>query len=89
MKNIFKRTFFFVLAAVMMLSVFPAAAFAANDGDGDIVYHTRACIHNGHKLSSENANTAESEHFQLIWGDENNSSFSITSSCSRRAGRCI
>lgn len=73
MKNIFKRAFFFVLAAVMMLSVFPAAAFAANDGDGDIVYHTRACIHNGHKLSSENANTAESEHFQLIWGDKNNS----------------
>ena len=73
MKHTFKRIAFLFLAAVMIVTVLPVSVFAA-EGDDGIVYHVRPVYDNNRNtISAEKYNGAESEHFQLLWGNKNNS----------------
>lgn len=76
MKHRFKKPVMLLLALVIMLSSIPITVSADNGDDSDdIVYHVRPVVNSDGVtvISAEKYNAAESEHFQLLWGNENNS----------------
>ena len=70
MKHTLKRIVFLLLAATLVITALPVVVSAEDD---EIVYHVRPVVDGGRTISADNYHTAESEHFQLLWGDQNNS----------------
>ena len=71
MKRFLTKTVLLLLATVTVLSVMPVAV-SAEEGDG-VVYNVRPVHSGGNYISGENYHASESEHFQILWGDLNNS----------------
>lgn len=77
MKNITYRAVAFLLCVIILTGVFPVVVTAADDEAApiteDTVFHVRPVRDNGYVVSAEKYNAYESEHFQILWGNKNNS----------------
>lgn len=77
MKNITYRIVTFLLCVIILAGVFPLVATAADNEPApiteDTVFHARPVRDNAYVVSAEKYNAYESEHFQILWGNKNNS----------------
>ncbi len=75
MKHGLPKLLSLVLALVFVFAVMPLTVSADDENDEDIVYHVRPVVNSDGVtvISAEKYHAAESEHFQLLWGDQNNS----------------
>lgn len=74
MKKTIQKLTLWLLIATLATALLPVSVFAANgDSDEDIVYNVRAVVDGNYVVSAEKYNSYESEHFQILWGDKNNS----------------
>ncbi len=76
MKHRVRKMAALILSLVILLSALPLTV-SAEEGceDEEIVYHVRPVVNADGVtiISAEKYHAAESEHFQLLWGDQNNS----------------
>lgn len=77
MKSITYRVAAFLLCIIIFAGVFPVVVAAADNEPApiteDTVFHVRPVKDNGYVVSAEKYNAYESEHFQILWGNKNNS----------------
>lgn len=71
MKKLFGKLLVAAMAAVLVVTLVPAAVFA--DTSDEPVYNVRPTKDGAYTVSAETYNSYESEHFQILWGDTNNS----------------
>lgn len=76
MKQLSKKLVTLLLAALLIVSVLPLTVSAAEDDE--IEYKIRPVKDGAYTVSAEQYNSYESEHFQILWGDKNNSAITET-----------
>lgn len=70
MKNVLKKLVTLFLTALLLISALPLTVGAAEE---EIEYKVRPVKDGAYTVSAETYNAYESEHFQILWGDTNNS----------------